>query len=95
MLSLQLLGTAFVSWTLVLASNGVGDSDNDHPVPLAGIEWSPNNASMPLSTHQLSPRQLPRGECSKDIPCIIEACCNGKYVRDAASGKLPGLGQMY
>lgn len=80
-------------WNLVLASNIVGESDNGHhPVPPDGIKWSPNNASMPLSAHQLSPRQLPRGECNKDTPCVIEACCNGKYVRDASSGKLPDLG---
>jgi len=94
MLSLRLLGTAFVTWTLVLASNGVvEDSNNDHhPVPPDGIGWSLNNASMAsLSTHQLLPRQLPRGECDKDTPCIINACCNGKYVRDAASGKLPDI----
>ncbi len=95
MLSLRLFGISFVTWTLVLASDSVGESDNDHHVPPDRIEWSPNNASMLLSAHQLSPRQLPKGECSKDIPCIIEACCNGKYVRDAASVKLFDLGPMY
>jgi hypothetical protein len=81
--SLRLLGTAFVTWTLVLlASNGVHASDNVH-----STEWSPNNASMALSG-QLLPRQLPKGECNKDTPCIIEACCNGQYVRNAPSYKL-------
>lgn len=77
MLSLRLLGTAFVTWTLVLASDHVQDSLRPD-----SIGWSSNNASMPLSTQQLLPRELPKGECNEDTPCAIEACCNGHYVRE-------------
>jgi hypothetical protein len=83
--SLRRLGTSFVTWTLVvLASRGVHGSDD-----IYSTGWSPNNASM--STHQLFGRQLPKGECNKDTPCVINACCNGQYVRNAASAKLPAF----
>jgi hypothetical protein len=88
MLSLRLLGTAFVTWPPVLASNGVHGSDNVHPVlPDGTPEWSPNNASIPMSG--LLPRQLPKGECNADTPCVIEACCNGQYVRAGSNSLIP------